>query len=449
MLIDKILDLKTIDGEGREFYFTTKLSDNIEILENGYMRCNNVIMGRTGSQRYTTKELGIETTDGKVHIIDVNRHEEDVFHPETLKSIEGKPLTIGHPRNDDGSVKFVTVDNVDELRVGYILNVRRDEDNIVGDIIIEDKEAIDLVRNKGIKELSLGYLPKYQLDGDDSLKQTNIVINHLALVSKGRAGNARIVDEANQEIEEGQGEKHLEKDTLFTKFLRVLGVKKAVLDDDTEISVVDEVVKVEEEKSEEVVIETKTEDEQPKVEEEVVAPTGDDSTRITKTTVEEKNDTDYYEETRKTVVVEEQTFHSKTDEEIEKEKAEKEKQTVKITFDEAMAKITALETLKGTEAYEKQIATIDADMVESGLGSILKKADGNKVDIFGTVVPQTKQTGDEDKTPKFKGNDFVNGIKAVYAQFTPKALNKVSRNTVDRAMHIKELSSVDARDLIK
>lgn len=422
--------IKTIDGETRQFYFTTKLSDNIEVLPNGYLRCNNVIMGRTGTQQYTTKELGIQTTDGKQYVVNVNRHEEDVFHPDTLKSIEGMSITIGHPKDEKGNIIFVTTKNVDNLSVGTILNVRRDGDNLVGDIVIDDESAIKMVVDKEIRELSLGYDTKYELDGEDALKQTKIIVNHLALVDKGRAGNARIVDEANQEIQ-NKGDKPLEKEKLVSKLLRAIGIKKAVLDDDTELEVEDEVVNP-------VVSQT--------VVEEPIVATGDDGKTVRQTVEIVNHESDYYKETTvtKTEVVNE--YHEKTQEEIEKEKKEKEEKVIMITLDQALKKIADLEPLKGTEAYAKAVATIDGEMVEAGLGSILKK--DTTVDIFGSVVPKANKTVDENVNG-FKAQNFLDGIASVYKQFTPRELDKVSKNAVDRQARIKELSSISAYDLIK
>ena len=80
--------------------------------------------------------------------------------------------------------------------------------------------------------MSLGYDTRYELDGENELKQ----INHLALVERGRAGNARIVDEMNQE----RKERGTFGKTSFIKVLKGLGIKKAVLDDDTEVSIYEE-----------------------------------------------------------------------------------------------------------------------------------------------------------------------------------------------------------------
>lgn len=428
--------IQTIDGDIKQFYFTTKLSDNIEVLQNGYLRCNNVIMGRTGTQQYSTKELGIQTSDGKNYIVNVNRYEEDVFHPDTLKSIEGMSVTIGHPKDDKGNVMFVTTKNVDSLSVGTILNVRREGDNLVGDIVIDDERAIEMVVNKEVRELSLGYDTKYELDGEEALKQTNIIVNHLAIVEKGRAGNARIVDEANLDLKKEV--KPLEKEGVFNKILRAIGVKKAILDDNTELDLsIEEVAKIEEPKE--------TADEGKEVVKEPITEpvaVGDDGKSVRTVIEVSEYENDYSKEKTVTQTQTVTEYHEKTQEEIEKEK-----ENNMITLDEAMKKIVDLEPLKGTEAYQVAMKAIDGEMVEAGLGSILKK-DDEGISIFKTVTP-TSQTGDGGEVQKFKAQDFLNGIQSVYKQFSPRELDKVSKNAVDRMNRITELSSIQAVDLIK
>jgi hypothetical protein len=398
-------------------------------------------MGRTGTQQYSTKELGIQTSDGKNYIVNVNRHEEDVFHPDTLKSIEGMSVTIGHPKDDKGNVMFVTTKNVDNLSVGTILNVRREGDNLVGDIVIDDERAIEMVVNKEVRELSLGYDTKYELDGEEALKQTNIIVNHLAIVEKGRAGNARIVDEANLELEKGV--KPLEKEGVFNKILRAIGVKKAILDDNTELDLsIEEATKVETPKVEEP---TPTGDEGKEVVKDPITEpvaVGDDGKSVRTVIEVSEYENDYSKEKTVTQTQTVTEYHEKTQEEIEKEK-----ENNMITLDEAMKKIVGLEPLKGTEAYQVAMKAIDGEMVEAGLGSILKK-DEEGIAIFKTVTP-TSQTSDGGEVQKFKAQDFLNGIQSVYKQFNPRELDKVSKNAVDRMNRITELSSIQAVDLIK
>ena len=174
-----------IDKNGM-FYQKIRISDNIETeKETGYLYCKNSVLGHIGKQAYNGYEVGI--IDKKV--VYVNREAQDVFDEDSLASIKGKPVTLNHPD------EMVNSQNFKKYVIGFIDDVRRDGNNIVGDIVINDMEAIEKVLSGELKDLSLGYTAKLVPTGDGELKQTDIVINHLALVSEGRAVNARITDE--------------------------------------------------------------------------------------------------------------------------------------------------------------------------------------------------------------------------------------------------------------
>ena len=86
---------------------------------------------------------------------------------------------------------------------GHVQNVRRGSEPLesgdiplLADIIVTDRAAIEAVR-AGDRELSCGYVYKLARNGKGRLDQTQILGNHVALVSKGRAGSeARIYDAA-------------------------------------------------------------------------------------------------------------------------------------------------------------------------------------------------------------------------------------------------------------
>ena len=111
---------------------------------------------------------------------------EHVFNPESLASYKGKPIIVTH----DAGV--VNKNNVNDESVGTILSDGyRDGDNVRAEIIVHD--TIELKRC-GLKELSLGYtLDLIEEPGEwngehyDAI-QTNIFVNHLALVKNARAG---------------------------------------------------------------------------------------------------------------------------------------------------------------------------------------------------------------------------------------------------------------------
>lgn len=111
---------------------------------------------------------------------------ENVFDEKSLATYEGKPVIITH---DAGRVDK---DNVTEEIVGTILSKGEpDGDDVRAKIIIHD---IDAVKKSGLRELSLGYdLVLDETPGEwngqkyDAI-QTEIVINHLAIVREARAG---------------------------------------------------------------------------------------------------------------------------------------------------------------------------------------------------------------------------------------------------------------------
>ena len=144
--------------------------------DEGYLK-DRPILTSTGIFEYTNPDGSIRRE---------LRLPEDVFAPESLASYKGKPIIITH---DAG---LVNKDNVRDNQVGTILSEGIPSGNDVkADIIIH---ATDEMKDKGYKELSLGYnLDLEETPGEwkgqpyDAI-QRNIIINHLALVREARAG---------------------------------------------------------------------------------------------------------------------------------------------------------------------------------------------------------------------------------------------------------------------
>lgn len=109
-----------------------------------------------------------------------------VFDEKSLKTYRGKPIIITHEAG------VVDKNNVDKEQIGTILSDGyQDGEDVRAEIIIHDTDAMEKC---GLKELSLGYnLDLVEEPGVwngepyDAI-QTNIVINHLALVASARAG---------------------------------------------------------------------------------------------------------------------------------------------------------------------------------------------------------------------------------------------------------------------
>jgi len=265
--------------------FYTTLTENIYYDQNGYLVCTDAVLGRTGSQEYTEKELGISNSN---NIVDVYRLEEYVFEEDSMNSLEGRPLTLNHPK------ELVTIENHNELAKGEVFNVRRDGNNIVGDIRVTDSKVAKLILDKKMRDLSLGYTQDLKYDEEKDIYYfTNIIYNHIALVKKGRAGNAIIKDE--EIVMEGNEE---QMEEMIKEILAKLGGIEERLgkvedacstkDEDKE----EKVEKVEEEKAEEKVVE-KEEEKEEKVEDAkaIIDAINELATTIKDSKVEEKEET--------------------------------------------------------------------------------------------------------------------------------------------------------------
>lgn len=147
--------------------------------EDGYLE-DTPVVGRVGIQIYRNPNGSVRRE---------LRPPEEVFHADSLASFKGKPITIGHPG-------AVNAKNAKKHQVGTMMGAgNQDGDNVTVPIIVHADEAISQAKSGRYKQLSLGY--RLELDetpGEwngqpyDAI-QRNIRINHLALVSKARAGD--------------------------------------------------------------------------------------------------------------------------------------------------------------------------------------------------------------------------------------------------------------------
>lgn len=117
------------------------------------------------------------------------RHPDEVFKPESMKTLESKPITNDHPLN------MVDSKNVREYTVGVTgQEVMQDGIFLKTKAIVMDQETINDVINKGKAQVSCGYFCEHIekpgiYDGEPyDVIQTNIRYNHVAIVDVGRAG---------------------------------------------------------------------------------------------------------------------------------------------------------------------------------------------------------------------------------------------------------------------
>lgn len=171
-----------------------KASSKRVYTDEGYLKVPARI-ARTGIQEYSAAEMGLETVD-PFQIIRVFRPEHEVFKQESLDSFKEKPVTNDHPPT------LVDSSNFKKYSVGWSSgSVERNQNFVETVLTITDADAIKFVE-EGKIELSNGYTsdidwtPGLTNDGEpyDAI-QTNIKGNHIAIVSKGRAGEqVRLAD---------------------------------------------------------------------------------------------------------------------------------------------------------------------------------------------------------------------------------------------------------------
>ncbi|SAL25841.1 DUF2213 domain-containing protein [Caballeronia telluris] len=218
------------------FYTIQKLGPKRSLTPEGFLLCQEVPVARTGEMLYGAGEVPVEPAhDG---LIRISRTPEEVFRVETLASCEGKPVTLDHPQD------FVGPANFGQLSRGTMFNVRRgtgiEDDLIIADLLVTEAEAIKAVQDDGIEEVSLGYEADYEQVSPGRGVQRNIVVNHVALVERGRCGPRCAI---------GDKEPEMKKKPSFLDKLRAL-MKDAEAEMETEKKTDDEESEEVEEKKE-------------------------------------------------------------------------------------------------------------------------------------------------------------------------------------------------------
>ena len=165
-------------------YTTGQIGRTRETTPEGYLLCRDVPLARIGTLMYGDGEVPV--TADNTGLILIQRGEDVLFDPKTIASAEGKPITDDHPED------WVGPKNWKELSKGSGHNIRRgegiDSDLLIGDLLVTDKDTIDAVL-EGKVEISLGYDADYIEVSPGKGLQSNIVVNHIALVDKGRCGS--------------------------------------------------------------------------------------------------------------------------------------------------------------------------------------------------------------------------------------------------------------------
>ena len=171
--------------------FTDKVQPiGVRYTDDGYLTAYAPV-ARAGVQIYR----GAEVDKPEMPFVRVYRPEDEVFSTAALRSYAHRPMTNDHPGED------VTADNWKQYAIGQTGDeVLRDGEKIRVPLVMMDRAAIDDFK-AGKRELSMGYRAMLDWSSgvtEDGLEydavQRNLRMNHVALVSKGRASNARIGD---------------------------------------------------------------------------------------------------------------------------------------------------------------------------------------------------------------------------------------------------------------
>ncbi len=121
-----------------------------------------------------------------------------VYAKEFLNSCEGAPFVLEHPKNSQGALTDVTPENYNTVVMGVVTNPRVDTETgkVLGTLKIWNTDVIHKIETKELEEISSGYkcrvIPEQgNYEGTPyDVRQTNMIMNHLALVEEGRAGDS-------------------------------------------------------------------------------------------------------------------------------------------------------------------------------------------------------------------------------------------------------------------
>jgi len=138
--------------------------------------------------------------DPSGELIEINELIGDsIFTEELIQSAQSLPFVLEHPQDSNGTFINVSPENYKDFIVGVLHSPRivehEGERLVIGTLKIFDPGVQQLILNKELTEVSQGYfctteMQKGMYNGVkyDAI-QKGIILNHLALVSEGRAGD--------------------------------------------------------------------------------------------------------------------------------------------------------------------------------------------------------------------------------------------------------------------
>jgi hypothetical protein len=173
-------------------FLANPLSKHLARMPDGSLLVRSSPIARTGTQLYLPHEVFQDGAvprqyQGQAHIR-VIRSSQEVLSARTIASAEGAVLTDSHPP------VFIDPSNFSTYQKGHIQNVRQGpatpdgEQTLVADLIVRDRELSSDILLGRKRNLSLGYSCSYSEQSNGTMLQTDIEVNHCAVVAIGRAG---------------------------------------------------------------------------------------------------------------------------------------------------------------------------------------------------------------------------------------------------------------------
>ena len=154
----------------------------------------------------------------------VLKADESVFDPDTLAAIKGQPITLGHPTSggSDGELNAATWGEVPIVGMVTGEAYRMDAERVGCPIRVCDKNAIKMIESGSAQEMSVGFSMTFEESSDppstgyDFKTVGPLKINHVALVTEGRAGpKVRVMD--SKPVESKDESEKAEEDSMTLK----------------------------------------------------------------------------------------------------------------------------------------------------------------------------------------------------------------------------------------
>lgn len=174
-----------------EYYRTDKADLKVIETGEGFLKAK-ITIARAGVFQYFNN-------DGSV--IHEAKLPEDIFSTKTIATANGVPITDFHPKYNDEPI-LVDSKNYSQYVRGTISDPKVEKNEITNEpelnafVTVYDSDLIKKIKNKQQNQASIGFVhtvdakPGSYKGVSYDLAQKNIMINHVALVPEGRAGES-------------------------------------------------------------------------------------------------------------------------------------------------------------------------------------------------------------------------------------------------------------------